>query len=194
MLALGLGLGAKGTCWRLRACACSVISDAATPWTVARQAPLSMRFPRQEYWRGLPSPPLGDLPDSGIEPVSPASPAPAGGFFTTVPPGKPCRRPHSLWETDFGREHRDAQCWSPGFPIPALAASSENPSLHVNVLVGCSSLKKARQIRGWVRIFQNEGQPTLKKKLALICGEWKNVKELEPHSGRRTGTRGGCVP
>ena len=44
-----------------------------TPWTVAYQAPPSMGFSRQEYWSGLPFPPLGDLPDPGIEPVSPAS-------------------------------------------------------------------------------------------------------------------------
>ena len=44
---------------------------------------------RQEYWSGLPFPSPGDLLDPGIEPVSPASPALAGGFFTTAPPGKP---------------------------------------------------------------------------------------------------------
>ena len=44
----------------------------ATPWTVAHQAPLSMGFSRQEYWNGLPCPSLGDLPDPGIEPWSPA--------------------------------------------------------------------------------------------------------------------------
>ena len=49
-----------------------------TPWTVACQAPLSMGFPRQKYWRGLPFPPSGDLPDPGIEPLSPAL---ARGFF-----------------------------------------------------------------------------------------------------------------
>ena len=43
-----------------------------TPWTVARQAPLSMGFPRQEYWSGLPFPSPGDLPDPGIEPSYPA--------------------------------------------------------------------------------------------------------------------------
>ena len=42
------------------------------PWTVAPQAPLSMGFPRQEYWSGLPFPSPGDLPDPGIEPGSPA--------------------------------------------------------------------------------------------------------------------------
>ena len=47
----------------------------ATPWTVALQGPLSMGFPRQEYWSGLPFPPPGDLADPGIEPASPVSPA-----------------------------------------------------------------------------------------------------------------------
>ena len=56
-----------------------------TPWTVARQAPLSTAFPRQEYWRELPFPPPGTLPDLGIEPMSPESPALAGGFFTIEP-------------------------------------------------------------------------------------------------------------
>ena len=44
----------------------------ATSWTVACQAPLSMGFPRQEYWSGLPFPSPGDLPDPAIEPGSPA--------------------------------------------------------------------------------------------------------------------------
>ena len=44
----------------------------ATPWTVARQAPLSMGFSRQEYWSELPFPSQGDLPDPGIKPTSPA--------------------------------------------------------------------------------------------------------------------------
>ena len=54
-----------------------------TPWTVARQAPLSTGFSRQEYWSRLPCLPPGDLPDPGIEPTSLISPALAGGFFTT---------------------------------------------------------------------------------------------------------------
>ena len=58
----------------------------AIPWTVT---PLSMAFSRQKYWSGLPFHPPGDLPDPGIEPVSLTSPALAGGFFTTEPPGKP---------------------------------------------------------------------------------------------------------
>ena len=57
----------------------------AIPWTVARRAPLSMGFPRQEYWSGLPFPSPGDLPDPGIEPASPVSPALGGRFFTSEP-------------------------------------------------------------------------------------------------------------
>ena len=71
-----------------------------TPWTVARQAPLSMAFPKQESWSGLPFPSPGDLPDPGIEPGSPASQADSlpteppgksalgGRFLTPGPPGK----------------------------------------------------------------------------------------------------------
>ena len=55
----------------------------AALWTVAQQAPLSMEFSRQEYWSGLPLPPAGDLPNPGIKPRSPMSPALTGRFFTT---------------------------------------------------------------------------------------------------------------
>ena len=61
-------------------------ADSVTLQTVACQAPLFMRYSRQEYWSGFPFPPLGDLPNPGIKPTSPAS---AGGFFTAEPPGKP---------------------------------------------------------------------------------------------------------
>ena len=57
-----------------------------TPWTVACQAPLSMKFSGQEYCSGLPFPPPGELPDPGMEPISSAL---KGGVFTTEPPGKP---------------------------------------------------------------------------------------------------------
>ena len=54
-----------------------------TLWNVAHQAPLSMGFPRQEYWSGLTCPPLEDLPDPGIKPVSLTSPSLADRFFMT---------------------------------------------------------------------------------------------------------------
>ena len=63
-----------------------VVSDSfVTPWTVALQVSLCMKFPRQEYLRRFPFPSLRDLPDSGIKAASPAM---AGGFFTTEPGGK----------------------------------------------------------------------------------------------------------
>ena len=60
-----------------------------TPRTVAHQAPLSMGFPRQEYWSEWPFPPPGDLPHPGIKPMSLLSPVLVGGLFTPEPPGNP---------------------------------------------------------------------------------------------------------
>ena len=63
----------------------------ATPWTVARQALLSMGFSKQEYWIGLPFPSPGDLPDRGIEPhpgIEPGSPALQADSLSSEPPGK----------------------------------------------------------------------------------------------------------
>ena len=62
----------------------SVVSDFATPWTVAIQAPLSMECSRQEYWGELPFTTPGDLPDTRIEPTSLVSSSLVGSFFTTV--------------------------------------------------------------------------------------------------------------
>ena len=61
----------------------SCVQLCVTLWTVARQASLSMGFSRREYWSRLPCPPLGHLPDPGIEPTSLMSPALADRFFTT---------------------------------------------------------------------------------------------------------------
>ena len=76
-------------CFAARHCCCLVIKlclTLVTPWTVACQAPLSMAFPRQEYWCGLPFPSPVDLPNPGIKPASPAL---VGRCFTIEPPGKP---------------------------------------------------------------------------------------------------------
>ena len=69
--------------------ATSVVSDSVTLWTVTRWAPLSMGFPRQEYWSGLPCPPPGDLPVPGTELASFPSPALQAASLPTEPPGKP---------------------------------------------------------------------------------------------------------
>ena len=62
------------------------MSDSATPWTVVHQVPLSMGFPKQEYWSELPFSLPGDLPDPGIELWTPAVQA---DFLPSEPPGKP---------------------------------------------------------------------------------------------------------
>ena len=75
-------------CYLLSCClVANMCLTLASSGTVARQAPLSMAFFRQEYWSGLPFPPPGDLSDPETEPVSLAL---AGGFFTTAIPGKQC--------------------------------------------------------------------------------------------------------
>ena len=81
------------------------LNSSVTPWTVARQVPLSMGFFRQESWSWLPFPSPGDLPDPRIEPVSPAL---ACRFFTTEPSGK--GQFHGLpyfgtiWQGDMGTD------------------------------------------------------------------------------------------
>ena len=64
-------------------CVCCLVAQSyllATPWTIAHQASVSMGFPRQEYRNGLPCLPPVDLPNPGVEPMPPTSPALAGGF------------------------------------------------------------------------------------------------------------------
>ena len=65
----------------------SVVSNSATPWTVACQCPPSMEFYRQEHWNGLPFPSPGDLPDPGMEPRSPA-------LLADSLPSEPAEKPH----------------------------------------------------------------------------------------------------
>ena len=73
--------------WKCSSLSC--VQLFVTPRTVACQASLSMEFSRQESWSGLPFPAPGDLPDTGIKYVSLMCLALAGGFFTTLPSGKP---------------------------------------------------------------------------------------------------------
>ena len=70
-------------------CVLSRVQLFTVPWTVSRQAILSMGFPRQDYWSRLPLLIPGDLPDPGTEPASSVAPALAGGFSTFLPSGKP---------------------------------------------------------------------------------------------------------
>ena len=108
----------KDICMPLQSLCC--VQLFVTLWTVAHQAPLSMRFLRQEYWSGLPFPPPGDLPKPGLEPTSPVTPILAGRlmwvflfvcFLTTELPDKTQRRyraSQSVWRTYLGRWYRNS--------------------------------------------------------------------------------------
>ena len=134
----------------------SGMSDSfVTPWTVAYQAHLSMEFSRQEYWSELPFSTPGDLPDPGIKPTSLASPALVGGFFTTVPPGKPLSLlirsaaqscltlcdpmnrstpglpvHHQLPEFTQTHVHRVSDAIQPSHPLSSPSPPAPNPSQH----------------------------------------------------------------
>ena len=78
-------------CMYIYMCCCCLVANSCLsllgpPWTVACQAPLSLGFPRKEYWSRFAFPSPVYLPDPGMETASPAL---AGRFFTTEPPGKP---------------------------------------------------------------------------------------------------------
>ena len=94
--------------WRLLSCF-SCVQLFVTPRTVARQAPLSIGFSRQEYWSGLPCPLLGNHPDPGIKPSSLTSPELAGRFFTTS----------TTWEA-----HISVHLWLTCPPMWIVGASS----------------------------------------------------------------------
>ena len=105
----------QSSCGRLRnpeqshhACRCCYVRLFATPWTVAHQASLSTGFSRQEYGSGLPSPPPGDLPDSGIEPMSPAFPAVQTDSLPLSYWGSSARYPGKL---------KEMSCSAPCFPF-----------------------------------------------------------------------------
>ena len=107
----------------------SFVSDTfATPWTVAHQAPLSIAFPRQEYWSGLPLPPPGDLSDPRIE-TPPASPALAGRFTTSWAAGEaPFPQSSKLRSTTIfpfsGTQSTRGYVLLPSAAVIALAGSS----------------------------------------------------------------------
>ena len=90
-----------------------------TSWTVAHQSPLSIRFSRQEFWSLVPFPTPGDLPDPGIEPESPSSPALAGGFFTIEPPG-------NLWRSSLGFFYKSTNLFHKGSTLIDLTTSPES--------------------------------------------------------------------
>ena len=106
---------------------CSVVFNSLRPHGLARQAPLSIEFSRQECWSRLPFPPPGILPNLGIQHVSLASPSLAGGFFTTAHLG-------NQWLHNAG-----TKIWSPFFEVGQLCGSIhalELPRDRVRLLMG----------------------------------------------------------
>ena len=84
-------------CTRARAQSCLTLC-VSVDCSQTGSSVLSLEFPGQEYWSGLPFPTRGDLPDPGLEPMSLVSLELSGGFFTTAPPGKPW---YSLYQNVF---------------------------------------------------------------------------------------------
>ena len=111
-------------------CSCLVAKSqmtSATPWTVARQAPLSFGFPRQEYWSRLPFPPPRALPNPGIKPIISCM---VSRFFTTELPGKPIRNVHEALEM------YQVLCWALGDNIKQKI----KPRLHCYELSLCTDV------------------------------------------------------
>ena len=101
-----------------------------TLWTVARQAPLSMGFPRQQYWSELQFPSQGDLPNSRIKPKSSAL---AGRLFITTPPGKHYIPSYTqgipkvrgkIYHNQQGRHHLTIDSWKGSNFSPACLSTS----------------------------------------------------------------------
>ena len=110
----------------------------ATLWTVACQAPRSMEFSRQEYWSGLPCPPLKDLPDPGIEPLSLTSPALAGGFFPTSTTWEGQSDFSSMvkeWEIQHPERNSGLRGWSQQQRTPGDSLEKHIPGPHPDLLI-----------------------------------------------------------
>ena len=126
------------TCLLLeKACAFSHIQLFVTLRTAACQAPLSTGFSSQEYRSGLPFSLPGDLPDPGVDPKSPASPAWPGRFFTTEPSEKPSRKSNASQMFSHHKEPPAALLQKQvvsvtSFPIPSLPSrTSQHLSPHL---------------------------------------------------------------
>ena len=129
-MAIAIYLSGGGGVWSL-----SCVQLFMTPWTVARQAPLSMGLPRQEYWSGLPFPSPGNLPDQGLNPYLLQVSCIAGGFFTPEPSGKPywCPYSHSFPPNSSMSMRPQTSVF-----IMHLCSSSLNPVTSSDICVSCS--------------------------------------------------------
>ena len=119
-------------------CVLSHVRLFVAPWTVARQAPLSIGFSRQEYCSGLLFPSAGDLLHPGIKPTSPGAPALAGGFFTTSATWEA----HSELVLGYRKSPKTSftPYWCPPTPHMSGSSSISALSLHWSLCVGIVSL------------------------------------------------------
>ena len=128
----------------------------ATPWTAARQAPLSMGFSRQEPWNGLPCPPSGDLSDPGIEPTSLMFPTLTGGFFTTIKTRMCCSvaKECPTRATPLTTAHQASVSFTISQSLPEFISNeSVMPS---NRLIFCCPLLLLHSIFPSIGVFSNE--------------------------------------
>ena len=140
-----------------------------TAWIVAHWAPLSMGFPRQEYWSGLPFPSLGDRPNPGTESVSPAL---AGRFFTTEPLGSP-RGPYPWLEEPPDIDGKAQQQLVPAFYFPNRSLPLHGSPEFLNILSETcldhlalspqSSWKPFRRTTNKQALLQGRAIPELRK-------------------------------
>ena len=110
-----------------------------TPRTVAHQVSLSIRFLRQEYWRELPFPSPGNLPDPGIEPATLASPALASGFFTTS----------ATWNINNLRYADDTTLMVEGEEEPLRKVKEENEKADLKLNIQKTKIMASSSITSW---------------------------------------------
>ena len=126
-----------------RACMLICVWLFTTLRTIARQAPLSMGFPRQECWNGLPSPSPENLLNPGTEPKSPVSPALQADSFIIEPPGKPTVITSTSHKSNGNWRSLDSSviqscptlcdpmdCSTPGFPVLHHLQELAQPHVH----------------------------------------------------------------
>ena len=141
----------------------------ATPWTVAHQVPLSVEFSRQEYWSGLPFPSAGDLPEPGIEPLSPALQA-----NLSKPPGAPAAN-CNISSVQFSSVTQSCPIIcdpmnhsTPGLPVHHQLPESTQPMsiesvMPSNCLILCHPLLLLPSIFPSIRVFSND---------SVLCVRW----------------------
>ena len=156
-----------------------------TPWTVAFQAPLSMRFfSRQEYWSRLPCPPPGDVSNPGIEPSSPASTALQEDSLPTEPPGKPNHMELSGQKRTLGllthANRKPSGCFKTGIGTILHEGGSPGPTrmwlFECGHIASCPKARATLSLRGTLGCWEKP----VHKHLPSLCGLIRTTKIPKP--------------